>query len=232
MVKSKKRSHKASRRKKYRLRRAGYILGACARPECEEAPIQSAVLEKIEKHYHREVENLKKRLLRTRADLDNFRKRTTRDRQELVKFANETLLATLLPVLDNFSHALKAADTTTDFASLKKGIKLIHQQMLKILQESGLVKIDASHQPFDPHFHEAMATNYMEDIPENRILEILRDGYTLKGRVLRPAMVRVNKKPPEAEVASHTALKPNPNIKPEPLNTPDPTQTDAIETNS
>jgi molecular chaperone GrpE len=207
---------KQKRKLRYKLKRSRYVLKAHARPSLPDTQDQDLVIENLKQIHEREMKNFQDRLLRAHADLDNFRKRSVRERQELVKFANESLISYLLPVLDNFSHALGADQNSEDVESYRKGVELIYQQMLKVFTESGLEKIEAMNKPFDPSFHEAMATEYDANAPENHVLQVLRDGYMLRGRLLRPALVRVNKKP-ETDTTPRQILIPNPEILPEPL---------------
>lgn len=137
------------------------------------------------------------RMLRTTAEFDNFRKRATRDKQEAIRYANETLLEKLVPVLDNFEMALNAtAATTAEGAdSLKTGVSMIHQQLKTVLNDAGLEEINAIGQPFNPNFHEAVAQREAPDVPEGQVVQQLRKGYKLKDRLVRPATVIVAKTP-------------------------------------
>lgn len=137
-------------------------------------------------------------LLRTAADLENFKKRTARERQELSKYANESLLQKLIPILDSFDMALAATSAqaaTPD--SLQTGIAMIHQQLKTALAEAGLEEIDATDKAFDPNWHEAISQQETADVPEGNVVQQLRKGYRLRDRLLRPAGVVVAKKPPE-----------------------------------
>ena len=137
------------------------------------------------------------RLLRTAADFDNYKKRAARERQEAVKFANEGIIGTLIPVLDNFEMALAATANAQDAAiqSLQSGIAMIHQQLKKALGDAGLEEVDATNQAFDPNVHEAVSQQESADVPEGHVLQQLRKGYKLRDRLLRPASVVVAKKP-------------------------------------
>lgn len=136
------------------------------------------------------------RLLRVTADFDNYKKRAARERQEAVKFANESLLEKLIPVLDNFDMALAAANNPqSTLESLRTGISMIHSQLKSVMLESGLEEIDASEQPFDPNWHEAVSQRESADEPEGKVLQQLRKGYKLRDRLVRPASVVVAKKP-------------------------------------
>ena len=137
------------------------------------------------------------RLLRTTADLDNFKKRAAREKQDAIKYANESLVEKLIPVLDNFEMAMAATQTAaTDTAqSLQKGVAMIHQQLKSAMTDAGLEEINASGQKFDPMWHEAVSQQESTEVPEGQVLQQLRKGYKLRDRLVRPATVVVAKKP-------------------------------------
>jgi molecular chaperone GrpE len=139
------------------------------------------------------------RLLRTTADFDNFKKRAARERQEAVKFANESLIQKIIPVLDNFEMALAAAHSSSaaDLKSLLEGVAMIHTQLRQLLTEAGLEDIIATDQVFDPNLHEAVSQQESSEVAEGRVLQQLRKGYKLRDRLLRPATVIVARKPAE-----------------------------------
>jgi molecular chaperone GrpE len=140
------------------------------------------------------------RLLRTTADFENFKKRSTREKQDAIKFANESLLEKLIPVLDNFDMALSATQNTGMEAnqSLQTGINMIFQQLKNTLVEAGLEEVDAAGKPFDPNLHEAVSQQESKEVPEGQVLQQLRKGYKLRDRLLRPATVVVAKQPATA----------------------------------
>jgi molecular chaperone GrpE len=154
-----------------------------------------------------EVENLKakaakadenwEKYVRVVADFDNYKKRAARERTDAVKYANESLLEKILPVIDNFEAALAAANNAggSNVDSLKQGVSMIHTQLKGVLGESGLEEVDAMNKPFDPNLHEAVSQQPVEDVPEGQVVQQLRKGYKLKDRLIRPAMVVVSKKP-------------------------------------
>jgi molecular chaperone GrpE len=135
------------------------------------------------------------RFVRLTADFDNYKKRAARERQEAVAFANENLLARLLPVLDAFEMALAAANNDPAAKSLQAGIVMISNQLKSVLAEAGLEKIDASGKPFDPNLHEAVSQEESAHAPEGQVLRQIRNGYKFRNRLLRPAGVVVAKKP-------------------------------------
>lgn len=139
------------------------------------------------------------RLLRTTADFDNFKKRAARERQDAARYANESLIQKLIPVLDNFENAQAAAQTSqgNGMESLQTGIAMVHQQLKSTLAEAGLEEVEAGGKPFDPNLHEAVSQQESADVPEGHVLQQLRKGYKLRERLLRPASVVVAKKPAE-----------------------------------
>jgi len=138
------------------------------------------------------------RLLRTTADFDNFKKRAAREKQDAIKFANESLLQKLIPVLDNFDMALAAAQTSGKgeaVQSLQTGVNMIYQQLKSALTEAGLEELDAADKPFDPNLHEAVSQKETAEVPEGQVVQQLRKGYKFRDRLLRPASVVVAKHP-------------------------------------
>ena len=135
------------------------------------------------------------RLLRATADLENYKKRAARERQDVVRFANESLLEKLVPVLDNLDAALIAARQAQTTESLRAGVEMIFNQLKMALADSGLEEIDASQKKFDPNWHEAVSQQESADVPEGQVIQQVRKGYKLRERLLRPATVIVAKKP-------------------------------------
>lgn len=137
------------------------------------------------------------RLLRTTADFDNFKKRAAREKQDAIKFANESLVQKIIPVLDNFEMALAAAQSssTDGLKSLQDGVSMIYSQLKSVLTEAGLEEVDATGKLFDPNFHEAVSQQESAEVAEGNVLQQLRKGYKLRERLLRPATVIVAKKP-------------------------------------
>ena len=137
------------------------------------------------------------RYVRTVADLENFKKRAARERHEGIKFANESLLQELIPVLDNFDMALTASRSSQANSPkpLQAGITMIHQQLKKVLVDAGLEEVDALGKTFDPNLHEAVSQQETNDAPEGQVVQQLRKGYKLRDRLIRPATVIVAKQP-------------------------------------
>ena len=139
-----------------------------------------------------ERDSLFDRLARLQAEFDNYRKRAAKENADFRDFAVADAARALLPVVDNFSLALKNASVKPE--DLRKGIELIHKQLLDVLQKLNVERVSAQGAPFDPNVHEAIEMVETNDAPDHHVLEELQPGYRIKGRLLRPAMVRVAKK--------------------------------------
>jgi molecular chaperone GrpE len=160
-------------------------------------PLTPEQIEDLKTRASRADENWE-RLLRSTADLENYKKRAQREREDAVKFANESLIKKLIPVLDNFEMALAAANQTPaapNAQSLQTGISMILQQLRSALTESGLEEVGAAGKAFDPNLHEAVSQQESAEVPEGNVLQQLRKGYKLRERLIRPATVVVAKKP-------------------------------------
>ena len=135
-----------------------------------------------------EKSELQDRLLRARAEFDNFRKRSERERSDYIQFAAMDMVKDVLPVLDDFERALKVETADRDYA---KGIELIYQRMSDTLRKMGLEPIETAGKQFDPNLHQAVERVPTADAEDQAILGEFQRGYNFKGRLLRPAMVRV-----------------------------------------
>jgi molecular chaperone GrpE len=133
-----------------------------------------------------ERDGLYDRLLRKQAEFENYKKRIDRERSEFVQFASAELMRELLNALDSFDLALR--NTGGDL----RGFELIYKQLQDTMGRFGLKPIEAKGQKFDPNFHQAVATQPADDVEENTVVDEMRKGYTLNGRLLRPAMVTVS----------------------------------------
>jgi len=139
-----------------------------------------------------EKADLKDRLLRTLADFENFRRRAERDRSEYVQFAAMEMVRDLIPILDDFRRAMKVETADREYA---KGIELIDQRLFEALKKAGLEPIEAAGKLFDPNLHQAVVRVQSEEFPDQTVLEEFQSGYNFKGKLLRPAMVKVAVKP-------------------------------------
>ena len=135
-----------------------------------------------------EKAELQDRLLRARAEFDNFRKRSERERSDFIQFATMDMVKDVLPVLDDFERALKVETADRDYA---KGVELIYQRLSDTLKKMGLEPIATEGQQFDPNLHQAIERVPSKDADDQAILGEFQRGYNFKGKLLRPAMVRV-----------------------------------------
>ena len=136
--------------------------------------------------------DLQDRLLRARAEFDTFRRRSEQQRGEYLQFAAMDPVREILPIVDDFERALKVETTDRDYA---KGVELIYQRLLNTLKKMGLEPIETAGQTFDPNLHQAVERVQTEDAEDQAILGEFQRGYNFKGKLLRPAMVRVAVRP-------------------------------------
>ena len=140
----------------------------------------------------REAGDYLEHLQRLQAEFDNYRKRVLKEQTRAVEMAAEPLVRRLLEVLDEFQLALMAAEQKPDFDRFLHGVELVYAKLLETLRSEGLERIDALGKPFDPSLHEAlMQSGDGEGQEEPVVGDVLRPGYTLRGRVIRPAGVKV-----------------------------------------
>jgi molecular chaperone GrpE len=136
-------------------------------------------------------------LLRVTADFENYKKRIEREMSDVRKFANESLIKELLPIVDNLERALaieygKNKDT---IEGIREGVEMTFKELMECLQKFGVTPMDSLEKPFDPNFHHAVSQEESEEYPENMVLKELQKGYMLRDRLLRAPMVVVSKKP-------------------------------------
>jgi len=208
----------ASRRLCYRLRREHYAkiagLEAASQAEVEPQAVSRVLAEREQKIAKLAEDNASLRdiALRVRADLDNARKRFQREKSETIKFATEQLVRELVVVLDNLERALASADDGADTKAVHDGVQMVLDQFTGILRANGLEAIATDGRQFDPHFHEAVSTEDREDVVDNQIVATFQKGYLLRGRVVRPAMVRVGRAVRPAPAAEMAAASAEPNM--------------------
>lgn len=130
--------------------------------------------------------------LRTAAELDNYRKRVARDVQDARAYGNADLLRALIPILDNFEMGLDAARAENEKSMIFQGLSMVRRQLQDFLREQGVEEINSQDQKFDPNLHEAVSQEASAAKPEGTILRVMRRGFKLKDRLLRPAMVVVS----------------------------------------
>ena len=161
--------------------------------ESEEVSREEILQAKVEELEKANAE-LKDQMLRRQAELENYRKRLIRDKEEAIQFSNENLIRDLLGFLDNMERALAAAKTTGDLDGLVQGFEMTQNQLLSTLDKNwGLKAIDSVGQEFDPSLHEACMMAVDESLDKETVLEEFQKGYTLHGRVIRPAKVKIGK---------------------------------------
>jgi molecular chaperone GrpE len=148
------------------------------------------------------------RLLRVTAEFENYKKRAERDINDFRKFANESLIKDILPIVDTLERALEISDDGDDEKTsqgMREGVEMTLKGLLDILKKYGVVSIESLEKPFDPNFHQAVMQEESDRHPENTVSQELQKGYMMQDRLLRPAMVVVSKKPeskPDAKLES------------------------------
>lgn len=167
--------------------------------ERQEKEKEIGELKKKLEEKEKEIKEYHDRLLRLAADFENYKKRAARDKEDWTKFANEDLLRTILPFIDNLERAINHAQKVADTGVLIEGVRLTIQQILQSLNKFGLSSFQSVGKPFDPTVHEAMLVVETDTHEPNQVVEEFQKGYLLNDRLLRPATVSVSK-PPEKEV--------------------------------
>jgi molecular chaperone GrpE len=143
------------------------------------------------------VAQLRDQLLRKAAEFENYKKRIENDNLSYVKFANESLITRLLPVLDDIERSMKSlqADAGDSAEGFRKGIELIYNKFLKVLEANGVRHFDVVGEPFDPQLHDALMQVPREDVPPHTVLEEIEKGYMMNDKVIRHARVIVSAEP-------------------------------------
>jgi len=142
--------------------------------------------------YQDEVNSLKEQMLRMQAEMQNLRRRTEKDIQNAHKFGQEKLIKELLPILDNFDRAIEAAPEGEENPVLE-GVRMTQGLLSSALEKFNVVAVDPMGEPFDPQLHQAMSMVENPLVEPNTVIAVMQKGYTLSGRLLRPAMVMVSK---------------------------------------
>ena len=162
------------------------------RPATDGAPVTDDIEE-----LKRQLAEKNDRLLRALAEADNVRRRAQRDREESMRYAGEALVRDVIPVLDNLDRALDAARATGEAPGVVDGVELIRREFLKVLERHGVTRYSALGQRFDPNHHEAIARVVSVDNEPDTVVGETAAGYSLRGRVIRPAQVAVAAAPDE-----------------------------------
>jgi len=150
----------------------------------------------------KQADTYKDLLYRKAAEFENYKKRAENEVASVVKFANESLIADLLPVLDDFERSLKAAKNSKEYESLYKGIELIYQKLQKNLEKRGVKSFDTVGKEFNVDFHDALLQVPRDDVAPHTVIEEIEKGYTLHDKVIRHAKVIVSTSPTDAVPAS------------------------------
>lgn len=160
-------------------------------PAEEEPSAADASLEKINE-LEQQLEEAENRYLRLRADFDNFRRRVQLEREASEKYRAQSLIADLLPLLDNFERALKIEVSNEQTESVLQGVEMVYKGLVSALEKEGVEVIEAVGKEFDPNFHQAVMTDSNDQYSPNQVIEEFQKGYKLKDRIIRPSMVKVN----------------------------------------
>jgi molecular chaperone GrpE len=176
------------------LQRAGSVIGEQAETEGRIADLEAKLKEaqkKADENYDR--------YLRAVAELDNYRKRALREKADAINYGNENLLRDILPLLDGMDRALEHAGKSDDFEAFKTGLQMLREQLFGCMKKHHVAPIDSLNQNFDPAVHEALMQVASDRHEDNQIVEEFEKGYTLNGRLLRPAKVSVCKRSPSGD---------------------------------
>ncbi|MFR9302728.1 MAG: nucleotide exchange factor GrpE [Fenollaria massiliensis] len=137
-----------------------------------------------------EIDDLQTKLVRLQADFQNYKKRVEKEKDDLVSIGVVSIANEILPVIDNFERALEHEG---DNASFKEGMELIYEGLKNALKAKGIVELKAIGEDFNPDFHQAVSMGHNDEYKENQVIEVLLKGYEYNGKVIRHAMVIVNK---------------------------------------
>jgi len=157
-------------------------------PQASDQVMDSAALALQIAQIEQEKSELSDQLLRRLAEFDNYRRRTEREKCEIADSVAGEVVKPLLAILDDFERALKVECASVDYA---RGVELIYQRMSDSLKKLGLEPVQAEGQPFDPNLHHAIEMVETEDVEDHTVVADLLKGYTFRGRLLRPSMVKV-----------------------------------------
>ncbi len=145
-----------------------------------------------------EASDLKDRLLRTHAEMENVRKRLEREKAEIAKFAITKFAKDVIGIGDNVQRAIDSVpadsvEQTPALQSFIEGVRMIEREFVNVLERHGIKRVDPKGEPFNPHFHQAVMEMPVADVPSGTVAQVFQSGYTIEERVLRPAMVVVAK---------------------------------------
>lgn len=145
--------------------------------------------------------------MRSQAEIDNLKKRFQKEKEEWIKFSNESLIKQLLAVIDNLEKAISASQDENSLHSVREGVELTLKGLMDTLEKAGLEQVEAEGKPFDPGFHQAVSEQDDSSAAPGTVLQELQKGYILNQRLIRPAMVVVNKNRTENNKGKDSTLK-------------------------
>ncbi|HJL41455.1 MAG TPA: nucleotide exchange factor GrpE [Myxococcales bacterium LLY-WYZ-16_1] len=166
-------------------------------PQGEELQAAKSALEEEFDALKRERDELKDRWMRSAADFENYKRRAAKEREEVQKYANEKLLRDLLPVIDDLDRAVQVVSEQAGSEQVREGVEMVRKKFLAQLEKHGVVSFESTGATFDPNVHEAVQQAHSPDVPAGQVLSELQRGFTIQGRLLRPAMVIVSLGPSE-----------------------------------
>lgn len=157
-----------------------------------------AVVEELKKQLEekdKEIKAFQEKLLYMQAEFENFKKLKMKEKQETLKYGNEALIKEFIPVVDNLEMALGHASKTDDSKGVLEGVQLTLNEFLKVLEKSGITRVDAVGKIFDPNLHEAVYQEERDDMEPDTVISEYQKGYLLNERLIRPSRVILSKKP-------------------------------------
>ena len=175
----------------------------------EEAPLHPSVQE-LEQQLEDERKRSADHLARSKyiqADFENLRRRCDREIQQASQYSNERIVISLLDVVDELELAIKNAKAANSAQTLVEGVEMTLKRLRKVLEQEGVTPIESVNAPFDPSKHNAIAAEERDGVDDCVVIEEIRKGYTMKGKVIRPSMVKVAVK--KASKSQNTEEKPN-----------------------
>jgi len=158
-----------------------------------------ALLQESLAEQKKKTEDYYDQLLRLKAEFENYRRRVEKEKVELVKFGQEDIFLKLLPLVDNLERALKAAKEHDNHKTILEGLMLIDKEFKNFLKQEGVEPIKTHKEKLDPSLHHVVSQEERTDFEDEQIIEEIQKGYNFKGRVIRPALVKVAKKIKEKE---------------------------------
>lgn len=156
--------------------------------------------EQAEKSY----EDVNGKYLRLRAEFDNYKRRTQQEKEQDFKYAAESFLKKLIPVVDDFDRSMVFVESGSDPVKLAEGIKLVYDKLQKVLAEEEVKKFESLHKPFNTDYHDALGKQISTEHPSDTILQEYRSGYMYKDKVLRHAQVVVSENPEDVQVQENS----------------------------